>query len=694
MAPIYGQPGHEWGDRLVYEVLQSLPDDCIVYAQPTLVYRQEVRDPDYVIVYHKWGVIVLEVKDWVDVVDRDRHSAWVRRSDTGQIEREASPVRQARTAAQVLSNMLSQDADLIDYAGERTFSYAFGGVLPHLPPPTVSWLEKEWGEGYVLGRDDLNAEVIAERISMIPVPYRLGMTEHGVRAACAIIDPSNKLVDRCTGEFKGVVDRDQEWICKEPIRPLALPELAELTTQLGLDPDLEPAAKVRVKHIEQGMLEEAVSLGASPHVRLVRGFAGTGKTDVLILRAHYLHEQYPDLDILVTTFNDPLYANRLLPELKQLKPRVDIEKFDTICAGIYRKKHGRWIDPQDTRGLVARMARDHPLVDKLGETFVTEEFIWMKETGRTERNRYVSEVREGRGGKKGRVLNRDMKQQVFDLFESYEERLRQLPAYDWVDLHDKACAYLEEGIEPDKRYDVILVDEGQHFAPTWMRIVKQLAKPGGTLFICDDPSQSVYRYYSWHQKGVEVMGRTRWLRIPYRNTRQIFLAAYSLIADNAIAQRLVSEGGEAVSPDVGSDALRNGPAPEVHYFQSREAESQFVLSEIDRLVRQDGLLPAEIAILHSRGHVLDRYRTAVPKGLRLYKIEQQTGMEYKVIFVPEVQQVAERTVGMTWEEDEAKQRLKFYMTMTRARERVYLLHQGRWPSLLEPVRPYVKWIVH
>jgi len=694
VAPIYGQPGNEWGDQLVYEVLQSLPDDCIVYAQPTLVYKREVRYPDYVIVYHKWGVVVLEVKDWVDVVERDGDSACVRRSDTGLIERETSPVRQAKKAAEVLSNRLKEDSDLVDYAGEQRFSYAFAGVLPHLPAPRVSWLEKEWGEGYVLGRDDLSAEVIAERISSIPVPFRLLMTERQVRAACAIIDPRNKLVDGRTREFKGVVDRDQERIFKEPIQVASSMEIAERATQLGLDADLEPEAKVRVKQIKQRMPKESISLGASPHVRLVRGFAGTGKTDVLILRAHYLHEQYPDLEILVPTFNDPLYANRLLPELKHLKPRVDIEKFDTICTGIYRKKHGRWINFQDTGSLVASMARDHPLVDKLGRSFVTEELIWMKETGRTERNRYVSEVREGRGGKKGRVLSREMKEQVFDLFEAYEEMLRELPAYDWVDLHDKACTYLEEGVEPDKRYDVILIDEGQHFAPTWMRIVKQLAKPGGTLFICDDPSQSVYRYYSWLQKGVEVMGRTRWLRIPYRNTRQILQAAYSLIADNPIAQQLVGEGGEAVSPDVASDALRNGPAPEVHRFESREAERQFVLNEIERLVDQEGFLPSEMAILHSQGHVLDRYRKSVPKGLLLYRVEQQTGMEYKVVFVPEVQHAADRTVGMDWEEDEAKQRLKFYMTITRARERVYLLHQGAWPGLLEPLRPYVKWIVH
>ena len=106
------------------------------------------------------------------------------------------------------------------------------------------------------------------------------------------------------------------------------------------------------------------------------------------------------------------------------------------------------------------------------------------------------------------------------------------------------------------------------------------------------------------------------------------------------------------------------------------------------------MLPAEITILHSRKHILDRYRNPVPKGLRLYKIEQQTGMEYKAVFVPDVQQLIGRTPEISWDDDKARQLLKFYMTMTRARDRLYLLCEEKWPMLLEPVRPLVKWIEH
>lgn len=680
-------------EEQVLDVLHGLPDEAIVYAQPKLVHKSEVRYPDFVIVYHMWGVIVLEVKDWLEIVDRDGRQARVRQRN-GKLKWRDSPVEQARTAAQILSNELERDEQLVDYAGKRDFSYAYGGVLPYLLPSVIRWLESAWGETYLLGRDDLRRERITDKIARIHVPFRIMLNPKQVDAIRAIIDRRNKNVDRTTGEFKGIYDREQEGLAKERLPERRVPEVKqEQAVQSTLELDPTPTLEARIQHLEEGLPDEVKLLKSASHVRLVRGFAGTGKTDVLILRAHYLYEQYPDLDILVTTFNHPLWEKRLKPELKPLELKVDVIKCDTLCAQIYRRKHGCWVEPQSTEGLVAAMAPDYPLIEKLGRGFVSDEFVWMKETDRTVRERYVGDVRRGRGAVSQRTLGTKMKNQVFDLFEAYQERLHEMPAYDWVDLHDKALRYLEEGVEPEKRYDVILVDEAQHFAPTWMRIIDHFLKPGGSLFLCDDPSQSVYRYYSWRQKGVGVVGRTRWLRIPYRNTRQIFEAAYALIEANPLAQGLLAESGEQVDPDLDSTNMRDGDSPEAHLFPSVEKECDFVVSEISRLI-EAGIVVSEIGILHEKKHVLNRYQSLVPDGVQLYEAKRQTGLEYKVVFIPQIQQLFERAVGISWEEDKARNLLKFYMSMTRARDRVYLLYSRQWPKLLEPLRPHVRWIKH
>ena len=101
---------------------------------------------------------------------------------------------------------------------------------------------------------------------------------------------------------------------------------------------------------------------------------------------------------------------------------------------------------------------------------------------------------------------------------------------------------IKRGRAATKTYDAILIDEAQDWAPSWLQVVNQLLDPQhGLLFLADDPSQSIYRYFSWKEKGVDVVGRTRWLRVPYRNTYEIYQAAYSMIANHEEIQGSLSE---------------------------------------------------------------------------------------------------------------------------------------------------------
>jgi hypothetical protein len=99
MAPptyIHGQLDE--AEELALGALQVLPNECIIYAQPKLVYKYEVRYPDFVIVYHEWGVVVLEVKDWIEVVDRNGKEARIRQRN-GRLKWRDSPIEQVRGAA-------------------------------------------------------------------------------------------------------------------------------------------------------------------------------------------------------------------------------------------------------------------------------------------------------------------------------------------------------------------------------------------------------------------------------------------------------------------------------------------------------------------------------------------------------------------------------------------------------------------
>ncbi|MBI9050768.1 MAG: UvrD-helicase domain-containing protein [Anaerolineaceae bacterium] len=695
MAVVYGSPGLEAGDQRVCKALETLPADSLIYAQPLLVHHAERREPDYVIVNPQWGVIVLEVKDWVQIRAMDARGLEVYRTKLGYWESVDSPVDQARQAAFVLVNRLAEDPELRNYAGKLDFSYTYGAILPNLFGTMVKNCNYHWGQNYVLGKDDLLVDRITEKIRGIPTQFRVVMTDAQVRAVCAVLDGRNVLRDRHTGEFKGVLDQTQESIAKEGLVPLLIEPVInkeeEPNQQTSLFGFLHPEPEHRKKHLESEVPDEVMEVQHDLRVRLVRGFAGTGKTDVLVLRAHYLAEQYPKHKILVTTFNDPLYQTRLMPELAHLKKQVDVRKFDGLCSEIYQKRNGRWKDPQPIRGMLAWMAERSPLMQEWGIDFLADEFTWMKEAGRTEAKAYMEKPREGRGGSTGRTLSTQQKKQIFHLFEEYQAELAEQSMFDWADLHDKTLKYLQDGVPPDTTYDVILIDEAQHFAPTWMKIIKTYLKPEGVLFLCDDPSQSVYRYFSWRQKGIDVVGKTRWLKVPYRNSRQIFEASYALLSGDELAKSLLGEDKNMALPDLSNANLRNGNLPVIRQFETVQAEKQFILDEILRLVAQ-GLRVQDICILHNQKYVLDAYKEVKKMGGNVENAITQTGMEYTAVFIPQTQKLFDRAIGKSWEEDQSQQRLTSYMLMTRARSHLYMTYQQKWPKALDPTRPYVDWV--
>ena len=48
------------GEKRVFAILQRLPDDYIVYYEPTV----SDRHPDFIVLSPKLGIMVIEVKGW------------------------------------------------------------------------------------------------------------------------------------------------------------------------------------------------------------------------------------------------------------------------------------------------------------------------------------------------------------------------------------------------------------------------------------------------------------------------------------------------------------------------------------------------------------------------------------------------------------------------------------------------------
>ncbi len=143
-------------------------------------------------------------------------------------------------------------------------------------------------------------------------------------------------------------------------------------------------------------------------------------------------------------------------------------------------------------------------------------------------------------------------------------------------------------------------------------------------------------------------------------------------------------------PDLNNPNLRDGKIPVVKQFENIKAEKEYICKEINQLIER-GLRPQEICILHSKPYVLKDCHEIKKQGVSVENSIAQTGMEYTAVFIPQVQKLFERTVGIGFEEDQSQQRLTTYMLMTRARSNLYLTYQQKWPVALNGLRPYVEW---
>lgn len=151
-----------YGERRVLDVLShALPKDFVVYVECPLYHKGMERMPDFIVLTN-YGVVVLEVKDWVQVLKADKYYVEIR-SRQGTVRRKKNPVRQARRFAEILAGKLQDIPELKDRRRRLKVPWGYAVVLPNLSAAPISQLRGPWGENYVLGMRDLQSHVVSKR---------------------------------------------------------------------------------------------------------------------------------------------------------------------------------------------------------------------------------------------------------------------------------------------------------------------------------------------------------------------------------------------------------------------------------------------------------------------------------------------------------------------------------------------------
>ena len=303
--------------RLLHQLKRCLQDDYIVWHDISIGPR--ARQPDFVVLSPRWGVLLLEVKDW-------------RRSTLGAGTRDAielitprgkvtvaHPLRQARDYALELVDLMKADPALTHacgpFAGRLLFPYGWGVVLGGLRRADVAGSDFEalFPSARTLLRDDLEPELevalFQQRLwGMFTVSYPHTLTLPQRDRIRWHLFPEVRLPTQSTFAFDdGTPPAEQS---------PALPDL------------------VAVMDLQQEQVARTLGEGH----RVIHGAAGSGKTMILIFRAQYLAAAArADKPILVMCFNRTL-ASRIEALLRQrgVDERVQVRTFHSWCQDMVR----------------------------------------------------------------------------------------------------------------------------------------------------------------------------------------------------------------------------------------------------------------------------------------------------------------------------------------------------------------------
>jgi len=669
MADVIGSLRNDatFGEKKVLQLLSdNLPKEFIVYVETPLHKERDIRYPDFVVLTN-YGVLVLEVKDWVVLEGRATpHGVTVRNRD-GTTRHEPNPVNQARNSAIVLSQKLNEKRKTDQAVEAIPWSYAV--VLFNLPTPVITQLRTPWGEEFVLGKADLeNRDLLLNRIKRtFPTTRLRPLTKKELDLVRATIYPVVEIEMPDREAF--VLDQQQEKIVAEPVRQVEEQPIKQkqgeqqdrLFSSNAEDEDEKP----------QPLLGEKISRDVS--IRLVRGFSGSGKTLVLIQRARFLAAQYPEWRIVVLTYNKPLQTHL---EKSLLGTGIQAKTFHGLCKQLTKIYND---NPAKLEDWLAENQKDFPIIAELGKDFAEREIDYLRDLGVPAKEKYLKMERKGMG--RGQRIPTEQRAKIYELLTSYRQYLQDNDLWDFSELPLILQEQMDKSADSPELFDAILVDEAQDWAPIWFKVINRLLNAkNGLLFLADDPSQSIYRNFSWREKSVEVVGRTRWLKVPYRNTYEIYQAAYEMISDNDEIQNSLKEEGEWIRPEVNPVEMRHGKRPLVQRLANIREEIYRVKNIIDSL-KTDGIREDQIAVLtRYRREAKDLERFLQDTSVVINPIHGFKGLEMEAVILPHINLMFQDA------EEETSERRLIYMAMSRAREQLYLTYSGRLPTPFNTLR--------
>lgn len=389
----------------------------------------------------------------------------------------------------------------------------------------------------------------------------------------------------------------------------------------------------------------------------VLGGAGTGKTVAAIHRAKWLASKLvgvPSKKVLFTTFTKNL-ASDISAHLKQVCSHAELSSIETINIDSwvhkFLKRNNYNYDivypgdshPKRVNSWNRALDNKSPDLD-LSDHFYEEEWkLVIQEQSITDKSEYIRAKRNGRGTR----LNRKERLLVWSVFEEYLLQLNHNKIKEMPDAMRDCISIIDsKNIKPI--YDSIIVDEGQDMGTQAYELIRRIVPEGkNDIFIVGDGHQRIYRNkVVLGRCGINILGRSRKLRVNYRTTEETKKLAVSVL--NNIPVDDLDDGADTSN---GYVSLMHGEQPEVITADSFIDEADAVVERIEQLEAAGAKLK-DICVVARTKSLRDSFGQQLKKagittyevmangtdnrqqdGVRLATMHRVKGLEFQNVFI-------------------------------------------------------------
>ncbi|GAB3793087.1 nuclease-related domain-containing DEAD/DEAH box helicase [Dyella agri] len=277
------------------------------------------------------------------------------------------------------------------------------------------------------------------------------------------------------------------------------------------------------------------------------------------------------------------------------------------------------------------------------------------------------------------------------MLTSYHVELPPKGEHFFGQMVERVIEGVDKGQIPRFQYGAVLIDEGHDFEPDWYKLIVQMIDPAtNSLLVLYDDAQNIYgqadrRKLSWKSLGIQAQGRTTILKLNYRNTLEILAVARNFASELLAARSDDDDGVPLIAPE---SAGRRGPLPELIRTDSAPAQLDALIAQL-RDEHAHGRPWGEMAVIYRNNWEGEKLyealsRIDIPSSLadergkqalfvvrdsvKLLTMHSCKGLEFPFVIVPGLGSLPREGQH---EADEAR---LLYVAMTRATERLVLIH--------------------